>query len=180
MAAKFFVRLGATRQEVEVIPAPEGWRARIGDRWYQVSLEPIGQTGLFSLIVDGHPYDLFGEEDEQGFRIIIGSKLYPVAIESRATPTRPPRPAPRPPAAGDWLIRSPMAGVVTEVHAAPGDLVEAGTVLLVIEAMKMNNEIRAQHRGTVKEVYVSKGQRIEPGTRLLRLAGRQEGQETAS
>jgi biotin carboxyl carrier protein len=60
-----------------------------------------------------------------------------------------------------------MTGVVVDVYAKAGDKVVEGDVLMVIEAMKMNNELRAQRAGTVREVYVKEGQRVEPGTPLL-------------
>jgi biotin carboxyl carrier protein len=50
---------------------------------------------------------------------------------------------------------------------SPGDEVQAGAVVVVIEAMKMQNELRARHAGTVKAVYVSVGQRVEQGAPLL-------------
>jgi pyruvate carboxylase subunit B len=60
-----------------------------------------------------------------------------------------------------------MAGVVQEVMVQPGDEVEAGQAVLVIEAMKMQNDLHARRGGTVKAVYVSVGQRVEQGTPLL-------------
>lgn len=60
-----------------------------------------------------------------------------------------------------------MTGVVVEVYAKAGDAVAEGDVLMLIEAMKMNNELRAQREGTVREVHVQVGQRVEPGMSLL-------------
>jgi biotin carboxyl carrier protein len=60
-----------------------------------------------------------------------------------------------------------MSGVVQGLHVSPGDEVQAGAVVVVIEAMKMQNELRARHAGTVKAVYVSVGQRVEQGAPLL-------------
>jgi biotin carboxyl carrier protein len=60
-----------------------------------------------------------------------------------------------------------MAGVVQDVPVSPGDEVKAGAVVVVIEAMKMQNELRARHDGSVKAVYVSVGQRVEQGSPLL-------------
>ena len=60
-----------------------------------------------------------------------------------------------------------MAGVMQKVLVAPNDHIEAGDVLMVIEAMKMQNELHAHRGGQVKAVYVTAGQQVEPGTPLL-------------
>jgi biotin carboxyl carrier protein len=62
-----------------------------------------------------------------------------------------------------------MTGLLQEVYVSRGDAVQAGDVLMVIEAMKMNNELRALRSGRVQEVYVSRGQRVEQGSALLLL-----------
>jgi biotin carboxyl carrier protein len=60
-----------------------------------------------------------------------------------------------------------MAGVVQEVLVQPGDEVEAGQIVMVIEAMKMQNDLHARRAGTVKAVYATVGQRVDQGAPLL-------------
>ena len=60
-----------------------------------------------------------------------------------------------------------MAGVAREVSVAADDEVTEGQMLVVVEAMKMQNELHARRAGTVKAVYVSVGQRVDQGTPLL-------------
>ena len=60
-----------------------------------------------------------------------------------------------------------MAGVVREVQVAADDEVTEGQMLVVVEAMKMQNELHARRAGTVKAVYISVGQRVDQGTPLL-------------
>ncbi len=67
----------------------------------------------------------------------------------------------------DGLVVAPVPGVVTEVRVKVGDAVKAGAPLLVLEAMKMENEIFAPLDGVVKEVYVEAGARVGRGERLL-------------
>jgi biotin carboxyl carrier protein len=63
-----------------------------------------------------------------------------------------------------------MMGIVREIYVSPGDVVKAGDILVVIEAMKMNNDLKARRPGRVQEVYVSAGERVEQGRALLLLA----------
>ena len=170
------MRLGDSLIEVEVEEGPEGIRVRINDQWHSISLEQIGRSALFSLIVDDRPHEFFAEERSGGFDIFIGPLRYTVV---RERPGRPGTPAPvptahglheRPGEAGGWVLLSPMTGMLQEVRVSCGNAVQAGDVLMVIEAMKMNNELRALRSGRVQEVYVSRGQRVEQGSALLLLA----------
>ncbi len=68
---------------------------------------------------------------------------------------------------GPILINSPMAGKIASVKTSVGAMVEEGQALVVLEAMKMENEIAAPKRGTVKEVYVQPGSLARPGDRLV-------------
>ncbi len=175
MAERYLMRLGDSLTEVEVEEDRKGVRVRINDKWHSISLEQIGGSALFSLIVDDHPHEFFAEERSGGLDIVIGSLRYTVLRERpgrpavSATPSAPQGVHERPGEAGGWVLLSPMTGLLQEVYVARGNSVQAGDVLMVIEAMKMNNELRALRSGRVQEVYVSRGQRVEQGSALLLL-----------
>jgi biotin carboxyl carrier protein len=82
----------------------------------------------------------------------------PAVAASRAAPARP-APSPQPPAGGE-VVHSPMPGHILSVSVKAGDAVEAGDTVVVMEAMKMENEIKAHVAGRVLEVKVSKGQDV--------------------
>jgi acetyl/propionyl-CoA carboxylase alpha subunit len=173
MAEKYLMRLGDTPREVEVEEGPKGLRVRVNDRWHTISLKQIGHTGLFSLILDNCPHEFFAEERSGGFDIVIGSRAYSVLLEGRERRTAPlPAKAQAAETAGaaDWLVLSPMMGIVKEIYASMGDFVKEGDILMVIEAMKMNNDLKARRSGRVQRVYVSPGERVEQGRALLLLA----------
>jgi pyruvate carboxylase subunit B len=73
-------------------------------------------------------------------------------------------------AAQGGVIRAPMPGLVVRVEVTQGQVVEAGAGLVVVEAMKMENELRATHRGLVEQIHVSAGDRVEKGAPLVTLA----------
>jgi biotin carboxyl carrier protein len=73
-------------------------------------------------------------------------------------------------AAGERVIKSPMPGRVVKVLVAKGDAVEVGQGLVVLEAMKMENEVRARAAGTVLEVHVKQGSTVEGNAKLVTLA----------
>lgn len=65
------------------------------------------------------------------------------------------------------VVIAPIPGVVSDLRVSKGDRVEAGSVLLVLEAMKMENEIYSPSDGVVEEIYVEAGQQVSRGERLI-------------
>ena len=81
-----------------------------------------------------------------------------------------PAAAPAAAIASGEVVKSPMPGNILKINVAPGQKVEEGDVLIVLEAMKMENEIVATKAGTVAQVAVSKGAVVETGTPLVVIA----------
>ena len=89
-----------------------------------------------------------------------------------AVPAAPAAPAAVPAAAlaSGEVVKAPMPGNILKINVAPGQKVEEGDVLIVLEAMKMENEIVATKSGTVAQIAVSKGAVVETGTPLVVIA----------
>jgi biotin carboxyl carrier protein len=75
----------------------------------------------------------------------------------------------RKPAVGG-IVKAPMPGLVVRVEVTQGQVVAAGQGLVVVEAMKMENELRAVHAGVVEQIHVSAGDRVEKGAALVTLS----------
>lgn len=122
---------------------------RIGDRVIPVVVHARGGKGRVTLDIAGHRYDV--EALDERTRTIR-------EMTARSAP--PAGPAP---------VVAPMPGLVVRVSVAAGDAVAAGQGVLVMEAMKMENELRAAAAGTVKAVKVTPGTAVEKGTVLIEL-----------
>ena len=104
------------------------------------------------------------------YRVNVNGTAYEVEIEEMtgapaAAPVAAAPAAPAPSGAGE-SITSPMPGNILAVNVAAGDMVKKGQVLMVLEAMKMENEIMAPRDGKVTAVAVTKGAAVESGTLL--------------
>ena len=92
----------------------------------------------------------------------------PVAAPAAApAPVAAPAPAAAPAVAGGEAVNAPMPGTILKVNVQPGQAVKAGEVLVVLEAMKMENEIMAPKAGTVAQVLVSKGSNVDTGAPMV-------------
>lgn len=93
------------------------------------------------------------------------------AAPASAAPAAPvAAPAPAPGLAAGEVVKSPMPGNVLKINVAPGQKVAEGEVLLILEAMKMENEVVSTRAGTVAQVVVSKGAVVETGSPLVVIA----------
>ena len=116
--------------------------------------------------VNGTAYEVSVEE------VKGGAAPAPVAAPApAAAPAPPPAPAAAPaPAGAGEPISAPMPGTILDVKVTAGQAVKSGDVLMILEAMKMENEIMAPHDGTITAVSVSKGASVESGTLLCTIA----------
>jgi biotin carboxyl carrier protein len=131
----------------------------------------------FLIKVNGNQYEVEVEEVRDG--VVSAPAVYaaaPVATAPVAAPAAPAAPAPAAPAkaaangsAGAVKITAPMPGTILKVVANVGDKVKRGQVLLILEAMKMENELVAPSDGTVATINVSKGASVNAGDLLASL-----------
>ncbi len=114
----------------------------------------------YRVTVNGNVYDVTVEENGD-------TSAAPAPAPAKAAPA--PAPAPAAAAAGNIKVTSPMPGKILGVSTSVGDSVKKGQVLLILEAMKMENEIVAPQDGVVVTVNVSTGDSVEPGAVLATL-----------
>lgn len=126
----------------------------------------------FKITVNGKTYDVAVEETN-------GVASAPAAAPVAAAPAAPAPAAPAaapvaaapaaPVATGAEKVNSPMPGNIIDIKVAAGDTVTNGQTLLILEAMKMENEIKAPCDGTVAGVHVAKGDTVDSGALLISL-----------
>lgn len=165
MATRITLVVGPTRHEVEIAPgeAAGAFRATIGGDEHAVALTPIGDGTLYRLVVAGEVTEVAIKRAPGGFSIAVGADTHQVQIARPGAPGSGGDAA----AAGEVPVYSPMTGTIAEILVAPGDTVERGDPLLVIVAMKMNNEIKAPAAGEVKSVAVEVNATVQQNGLLL-------------
>ncbi|MHB1418105.1 MAG: biotin/lipoyl-containing protein [Bacillota bacterium] len=130
----------------------------------------------FNVTVNGEVYNVEVEEQGQGEAISSSrpTTVEPVrtAPESGSAPKaeapKAAAPKAKPTAVGGGeIVKSPLPGAVSDVKVSKGDKVTTKSVLLILEAMKMENEVYAPIDGTIEEVYVSKGDTVASGEPMV-------------
>lgn len=158
---------GAEPATVNVVEQENGTlSATVDDR--PVALDVVGVGGQFSVRVDGKIVDLTAKGKPPDLEVVAGDLRGRVLIESDRTR------GPALPSKGSALpkaVCSPMPGRVIRVAVQAGDAVRTGQTLVVLEAMKMENEVLAARPGTVVEVHVNAGAAVEANAKLITLIG---------
>jgi biotin carboxyl carrier protein len=124
---------------------------------------------LYSLLVDNASYEALVEEREGRLHVMMLGDLYDVIVtderERRLAAASSGFQADQ----GEISIRSPMPGMIVAVPVAAGQEVKSGEPLVVLESMKMENQIKAPRAGTVGHIHVSPGERVEQNRLLMTL-----------
>lgn len=132
---------------------------------------------IYTITINDKTYEV---EVERGkANIVKTTQAAPPAAAPAAAPAAPavaatpapevPAAAPAPVAGAGETIEAPMPGTVLDIKVSPGQAVQKGELLLVLEAMKMENEIMAPRAGVVSQIYVSKGATVTTNDALLSL-----------
>jgi len=147
-------------------------RFRIAGQTAEAHCEEI-TPGVYSLLLNGKSYEAFVSKrpgDAPGlagpYVIVVGLRRYLVELRD---PRRWRRAGSALEAEGPQEIVAPMPGRIVKVLVAEGQEVSRGQGLLVIEAMKMQNELRAPRAGRIERVYMEEGRGVETGARLVRM-----------
>ena len=120
----------------------------------------------YNITVNGVAYSVSVEETAAG-SAPVAAPAAPAAPKAPAAPAAAPKAAAPAGAAGAVTVKAPMPGNILDVKVAAGASVKAGDVLVILEAMKMENEIVAPQDGTVASVNVNKGDTVNSGDVLV-------------
>jgi biotin carboxyl carrier protein len=164
---KYFVRVGNVEVEISLegnemladgtttiarLTDVEGTPVRmltVGDEVHRIVVRPAGPRGRYTIWVDGFRHEVEAlDERMRAIRELAGATAGP---------------------AGPAPLVAPMPGMIVRVSVQVGDRVHPGQGLVVMEAMKMENELRAQAEATVKSVLAQPGSAVEKGALLIEL-----------
>jgi biotin carboxyl carrier protein len=164
-ARKFVATVNGRPETVFVTPDGGRYRVTIGDRTIEVDLRQPA-PGLASMLIDGASHVAEIAPAEGGTLVHVDGHAYVVEVEEFAHHLIRTRGGSAS-GGGGQAIKAPLPGKVTHVAVAVGDRVERGATVVVIEAMKMENEFKAAVAGTVADVRVQPGQAVNAGDVLI-------------
>jgi len=164
---KYIATVGSKEIEVEVESRDDGrFLVRVGDREMVADLCAAGGHSLFSLALDHQTYEVAVAQFKDRTRVALRGHDVNLTVESEQE--RNARLVDAPIAASRaHVVKSVMPGRVSRILVREGEDVDAGVPLLILEAMKMENEIRAAAPGKVASILVAEGQTVGNGEALV-------------
>lgn len=166
---KYFATINDRTYEIDI---DHQGRVTVDGRTLAADMKLVGGRHLYSLLLDNVSYEvvLDTESENRNFYTVMVSGLqYTVKVQDERSrrlalvdrSLRPPE--------GELLIKAPIPGLVVKVPVAVGQEVTEGETLVILEAMKMENELRAPRRGVVSELRVAPGDQVALGQMMLAL-----------
>jgi len=166
--AKYYLRLGEREVEAELEETPDGLRVNVDGEWRTVQLHRLGDSPRYVLSLDDRLVEVLVEEEPRGFNVQLGGSSYQVETVRGGSRGRSEQSDSF--VDGRWTLRAPLTGIVSDARLEVGQTVSRGDVLMVVEAMKMLNDLRSRVEGVVSAINVSKGQRVEIGEALAEIS----------
>lgn len=140
---------------------------RINDQVMEVDFESVSGQPVFSLLVGGKSYEAYVYPDEKEWQILLHGRLYRASVEDEREKRLRAAGSKATDLGGEFHLKAPMPGLVVAVPVNEGDVVKQGQVLLILESMKMQNELKSPRDGTVSRIRVKAGETVEQKQTLV-------------
>jgi biotin carboxyl carrier protein len=134
---------------------------------YHIDFESVSEQPVYSLLLDGRSFESYVYEGDDGLQVLLRGAHYQASVEDEREKRL--RSATRGGVAehAEFHLKAPMPGLVVAIPVSEGQTVSKGDVLLVLESMKMQNELKSPRAGTVSRMRVKVGDSVELKQTLL-------------
>ena len=165
---KHHVLIQGRHHEVEVERKGNGYAVTRDGRTLQCDVGTLADGQAYSLLIDGRSIDVAVEEHGKGeLGLLIGGRRYAVSVLGEREWIA--RSIQGDALEGERVVRAVMTGIVREVLVQPGDAVQPGQTLFILEAMKMENEVKASVAGKVAKVSAQAGATVTQGDVIVEI-----------
>jgi len=134
---------------------------------YTIDFESVSGQPVFSLILDGRSHEAYVQPGEDNWQVLLRGRLYPAVVEDEREKRLRTAAGGGVAETGEFHLKAPMPGLVVAVRVSEGQEVKKGDVLLILESMKMQNELKSPRDGKISRVKVKAGESVEQKQALL-------------
>ncbi|MBN1120169.1 MAG: biotin/lipoyl-binding protein [Anaerolineae bacterium] len=127
----------------------------------------VDGMGLYSLLVNNESYEALVEQSADVYKVLMRGYMYDVHVLDERSRILQRRSNLMAPDTGEVAVRAPMPGLIVDVPVEIGQEVEAGQKVVILESMKMENELKTPRAGRVERINVAKGDSVEQNEALV-------------
>jgi len=167
---RYYATVRGRERVVDLTERGDRLEVRLDDRPVEADLTLLHAAGLYSLLVDGHSREMV--LDREGDRVFVSLDGERIEVRVQDELSRALSAFQGTAASGPSSVVAPMPGVVAAIPVKVGDAVAAGQPVIIVEAMKMQNELASEADGVVSEIRVEVGDTVDGGAVLVVLAGK--------
>jgi biotin carboxyl carrier protein len=139
---------------------------RFGEELIETDLAEVSGQALYSLLMNGESYEGYVYPDESAWQVLLLGQFYSVRVlDERERRLRASESTVA--TSGDYTLKAPMPGLIVSVPVEENQVVEKGQVLVILESMKMQNELRSPRSGKIARLRVKMGDSVEQKQILL-------------
>jgi biotin carboxyl carrier protein len=161
---KYVTTVGDREFLVEIV---DEHHVSIDGKTYEVDFVSVSGQPVYSLIADGKSHEAYVRESDEGWQVLLRGRLYPVRVEDEREKRLRAAAGGGVAETGEFHLKAPMPGLVVAIPVEEGQQVKKGQVLLILESMKMQNELKSPRDGTVNRIKVRAGESVEQKQPLL-------------
>ncbi|PJF41108.1 MAG: biotin/lipoyl-binding protein [Chloroflexi bacterium] len=161
---KYITTINDQQFEIEIRPDGSLW---VNGEQRRIDFLPLGEASLYSIIADNLSMEALVEERDGKWEILLRGRLYMGTVLDERAQLLAARRSTAMDDSGEISIRAPMPGLVVAVPVEEGQEVEAGQTVVILESMKMENELKVPRKGVVQRISCEVGQSVEQNKLLV-------------
>lgn len=161
---KYITTIDGKEYTVEVIDEKH---VSVNGKILEVDFESVSGQPVYSLIIDGKSHEGYVYPNEENWQVLLRGRLYQASVEDERERRLRTAGGGGIMEGGEFHLKAPMPGMIVAIPITEGDVVKKGQVLLILESMKMQNELKAPKDGTVHRIRIKVGETVEQKQTLL-------------
>ncbi len=161
---KYITTIDGKEYAIEVLDEKH---VRLGDQVLEIDFTQVSGQPIYSLIIDGQSFEAYVHRDEEEWEVLMSGHQYRARVEDEREKRLRLAGGGAAAQTGPYHLKAPMPGLVVAIPVSEGQEVRQGQVLLILESMKMQNELKSPRDGVVQRIRVQPGENVEQRQTLL-------------
>lgn len=136
-------------------------RIVVNDQVFNIDFQKLSEGGMLSLLINNRSLEAIVEERDDAWEVLLQGELYSVQVQDERAYRLAKARGTAAEASGEAMVKSPMPGLIVAVPVEQGQTIKKGDQVIILESMKMENELRSPRDGVVLRVHVEQGASVD-------------------